>query len=838
MRPHPRITARHPHDNHRVARQASASPHDRHPVRTTSVRNVPVLPSRATVPTLRPLTRSLLAAMLLYALWARDMCREVLTRLDRALPSDIADPLLNAIILDWNSRHLPLTEAWWHFPMFAPLAGVTTFTEHLLAVSLVATPIIWITGSPITAYNLVYAGSFVFAAGAMFALAWSLTGDPWASAIAGFAFGFPLYSNMQVSHIQMLMTGWMPIALLGLHRYMETGRARWLPLVGAAWLAAALSNGYFLVFFGVLLALWLAWFGLRPGRVGRLAAVVATLAIASLPLAPILLHYARVHAAYGFSRLGGEIDVYSADVTALLHGHPRLSLWGRAFAPIASEVLLFPGLTLPALAAAGWWWALTGRLKPAPTYDGVRAAATNDDGRGGRLQPARTADAARRAPWPWRHALLGIAALLVLVALVVWRVGGWRGIVLGVRISVSRPENTMSIALAFLLAWVATSPRARAAWRRADAGVFYAWAALITWLFTLGAHPRLNGVPVLGHAPYQWLVALPGGDALRVPGRFWVMTLICLAALAALGVQALRTRVGGARAWAIPAALLAALAAESHYRINAEPLPMGAADTDVRTADAMVLEFPMGDYRDLLAVYRAERGGYRTVNGYSGYYPPFYTPLGYGLAYFRDGLLDPLRERGPVLAVIRPDARSSPEVLAYLTSQPGAGAAVTGAVSTLVLLPAMPPAPAPPLGARLTPAAVVVSNEAQRMPLLFDGRLDTAWDPGIQRRDDELVVNLGRPRAIGTVVLAMGRFAANFPRRLEVAISNDGERWETTWAGPAEARIVRAALANPVRVPLSFTFDGREARYIRFRQTGRHPEYSWSIAELEVYAPW
>ena len=47
------------------------------------------------------------------------------------LYSDLGDPLLNTSILAWSARHTPLTAAWWNFPSFAPLSGVTAFMEHL-----------------------------------------------------------------------------------------------------------------------------------------------------------------------------------------------------------------------------------------------------------------------------------------------------------------------------------------------------------------------------------------------------------------------------------------------------------------------------------------------------------------------------------------------------------------------------------------------------------------------------------------------------------------------------------------------------------------------------------
>ena len=51
---------------------------------------------------------------------------------------------------------------------------------------------------------------------------------------------------------------------MALHRYRETSRRRWLVLFGAAWLVQALSYGYLLLFFPVLLALWIVWYVRGP----------------------------------------------------------------------------------------------------------------------------------------------------------------------------------------------------------------------------------------------------------------------------------------------------------------------------------------------------------------------------------------------------------------------------------------------------------------------------------------------------------------------------------------------------------------------------------------------
>src|SRR5687768_17586849 len=115
------------------------------------------------------------AAAAVYALITAVLFRDLLPVIHTHL-LDLGDPLLNASILAWSARQVPLSEAWWNFPSFAPLAGVTAFTEHLLGAYPLASPIIWATRKPVLAHNLLQFGSLVLNGAATFALVRALTG--------------------------------------------------------------------------------------------------------------------------------------------------------------------------------------------------------------------------------------------------------------------------------------------------------------------------------------------------------------------------------------------------------------------------------------------------------------------------------------------------------------------------------------------------------------------------------------------------------------------------------------------------------------------------------------
>src|SRR5262249_2306249 len=65
--------------------------------------------------------------------------------------------------------------------------------------------------------------------------------------------------------------GWMPIALWALHRYLMSGSSRALAAFAVAFVLQALSNGYFLYFFSiavaVVIAVELVWPRLSRARI-------------------------------------------------------------------------------------------------------------------------------------------------------------------------------------------------------------------------------------------------------------------------------------------------------------------------------------------------------------------------------------------------------------------------------------------------------------------------------------------------------------------------------------------------------------------------------------------
>lgn len=300
--------------------------------------------------------RSLTLSTVVYVLLTAVIGTDVLGTINTHIASDPGDPLLTTAILQWNAEHVPLSHAWWQFPIFYPTADVLAFSEHLLGLSVIAAPLYWLTGDALTSYNLTLLLTYPLSALAVYGLVYWLTRSNAAAFLAGLAYLFAPVRASQLSHIHLLATFYTPLVLLALHAYLETGKRRWLVLLGASWLLQGAVSVYFLIYGAILVACWLLWFVVVSRRWHALAIIAATLAVGSLPLLPIIAGYLRVHARHGFSRGFAEAALFSADLTSMLCASPLLTFWGWLRVGCNPESQIFPGLTLVVLCVAGAWW--------------------------------------------------------------------------------------------------------------------------------------------------------------------------------------------------------------------------------------------------------------------------------------------------------------------------------------------------------------------------------------------------------------------------------------------------------------------------------------------------
>jgi hypothetical protein len=701
----------------------------------------------------------LLGVFLLYGLLAILGTHPLVLRLGDGVVHDRIDPLLNAWLLWWNARAVPFTEAWWNGPIFHPIPGALSFSENLVGLSPLTTPLQWLGASPLLAYNVAFILSFALSGFAMHLLARALGLRPGLCFVAGLAYGFAPYRAAQLAHLQMLAAFFIPLLFLGAHRFVQGGGRGWLALVAVAWILQGLTNGYYLVFVSVLFGGWVAWFAASPPRRGRVARVLLAWVLASACLTPVLLRYAQWHDRYGFQRSIEEIELLSADLVSLVQPPPALAHWPDPTSA-KPESWLFPGVTLPAVLAA---FLLAWRARKRP-----------DEG-------------------PAACALAALAAIAATIAAVTAVTGPWRLALGGLSLSVKALSKPLAVANYALLLTAVSSRSFRSAWRRGSVPAFYLAAGVAMMVLALGPNPVAAGTKFWDKAPYYHLLALPGVSALRVPARFAMPAAFCLALAAAASLGRLVERRGR---WGT--ALVALAAGGVLWDGWLDRLPILDAPEAVAlpagTSVAAVLELPLDEEHDAIAMYRATARGVPAVNGYSGHSPPHYTALRWGLRRREPGVLAVLREHGPLLVLIDGTAADAGALEALVRSEAGVRPLEEEEGRGAYLLPALAAQTPPSLG---TPVPTRALHDSPR----------------------RAVFELARPGPVGGVELAFGGGVSDLPARVTVEVG-DTQAWMPAWDGPVAALALRGALLDPRRVPVALEFPPASGRLVRVGVAG------------------
>lgn len=450
-----------------------------------------------------------------FALLAVAATYPLILHLGDTLPGDLGDPLLNAWTLGWGADRLRHgLSGFWQAPILFPARYAFAFSEQLLGIAIFVAPVMWATGNPVLGHNLAFVGTYVLAGAGMYLLARTLTGRRDAAAIAGVTFAFAPTRAAYLSHLQVLASGWMPVALWGLHGYFIRRSRRALAVFIAAFTLQAWSNAYFLYFLAIPVIVVAAGEIVARRRdaallktLARHFAVAAIIILASV--AWMVVAYVAVRQLYGFHRTYGEWQLFSADVISYFSVVDSVRVWGgRLAADRGPELQLFPGSVALLLSAVALW-----PVSP------KRAQAVREGGRRiPRLYASIAAIAFLLSLGPelrvWSHRLPLPGPYLVLTRIV----PGMDGIRAPARLAV-----VVLLAVSVLAAIGAARLLARCSRlaRRALAG------ALVAVIFGEGlATPiRLAAFDPRGRQPdrplYRWLADAAPGAVLELPIERW-----------------------------------------------------------------------------------------------------------------------------------------------------------------------------------------------------------------------------------------------------------------------------------------------------------------------------
>jgi hypothetical protein len=744
------------------------------------------------------------AVFALYLLIAIVYTRPLLWHLGKGFPNDAGDPSLNASILSWNAARVPFSSDWWNARQFYPTEGVVTFTENLVGFSPFSSPIIWLTGNSIAGYNVALLLTWPLTAFAAYVLVARLTGCRSAAFIAGMALGFNPYRRQMLPHLQMLGTAWLPLMFLGLHGYLNDRRYRWLCLVAVAWVLNSLSNGHFMMFGAVLIALWLAYFGSRPDTSRNAVVLAFTWVAASLPLVPIFIKYQVVHDHFNLHRHESEIIYFSAQPAMWGRVSGGIWLWGKLL-PDGRENL-FPGVTILALIVAGIALLLWRRRDPSDTIGWRRYV---------------------------RLALMAGLALSAALSVSVLCLGPWEWTASEVRLlRMTDLNRAVGWVVFFGIALVAMTTSLRQALAQRSPLVFYVAAGLVCALLACGPMLRVGEEVVLSPLPYRWLMAFPAFNEMRGPIRFWMLGVVCLSVAAGVAFSHLRPTRTSLRPLAFVSVVGAVVLDTWILAIPIADPPERWPIVESSRRPEPLLELPIGAI-DYPATFRAGEHRRRLVNGVSGYDPPYYTALVEGLQRLDARTLAAIAAFGPLDVVISEDDPNG-EIRRYVSSYPGAEHIATDGRRDAYRLPKAPPEPS--LGPPLPIVSVRVRDGTDVVGKVHDRDLATGWEEPDQLPDQSVLIDLGTVREVGGLTHALGDAHFDFPRHLAIDASVSGSEWITVWDSPAMGPMVLASIRAPRVADMRIAFSPHPARYIRVRQTESHFR-SWRISELSVHAP-
>ena len=301
------------------------------------------------------------------------------TQIDRVGRSDNSDGQWSIWSVAWVARTLVTDPAnLFNANIFYPHQQTLAFSENNLAAGLLAVPIYWASKNPYLTLNLVFLLSMALSfAGANYRVR-HLTGDRRAAVVSGICFAFCPYVFARTSHIQLLMTGGLPFALLAFHRVLERPDWRRGAVLGLVVAAQATISGYY----AILTALMIAAAGVTVALMRGLwrdrrfwSAAGGAAAVTLICVLPLAAPYLRMQRASGFARPLAEAAQYSADWRAYFAS----SAWAHSWmlAPLGQwKEVLFPGFVAIVLGAAGMvvGWRRSGRGRETAVLYGVLMA--------------------------------------------------------------------------------------------------------------------------------------------------------------------------------------------------------------------------------------------------------------------------------------------------------------------------------------------------------------------------------------------------------------------------------------------------------------------------------
>lgn len=687
------------------------------------------------------------------------------------IAGDVADPVLNAWVLGWGAEALRTLQNVWNAPIFFPYENTLAYSEHLIGVAWPLAPVMWVTKSPVFMYNVAFLLSFVLAGSGMYLLTRTLTGRRDAALVAGCAFAFCQYRWIQVSHLQVLMWGWLPVSVWAVHEYFRTRSRRMLAIAVGAYALLGLSNAYFMFFgiFPVIIVALYEWWRRRP-PFGR---VVLDSVLAAVILSSVFFPVARAYAAAGLTQswayAPAAVTIYGASFISYVSAMPHIRLWSWLPRSPGGESALFPGLIILLLSVVAF----------------VRAGEA-----GKRRVPAMV----------WLYTSMAVTGVILSFGTrpdfwpqdsrFIWPYGWLAAIVPG--FSAMRVPSRAAVMVFFALAVLAGFGAARLLASRRSLAVRWTAAGILGALIVVDGYGGPVGVtrygtrtPQVEGQAYAWIRGGPPGAVMELPPQSALMQKS-----------------------------YSDLYYQFHTLVHGRPIVNGSSRFEPPlTTFLKSAASPLRETTQLGEVPRMLRGfGVRYVTVRSGFYA---AP---------DALEATLRAfaSSPDTAEHRHFGSSSQRMDVFLLREP---------LAPLADLSKAPWREVP--GESMRAEASDQSHRAPwTLDGDLNSRWISGTR---QEGDEWFDVILDHPRNLSRVRMLLSDSFGDYPRGIEITAFSESDTPQPLYRGSILAQLAVGLLANPRRTPIDVDLPPNTTRRLRIRQTGTTRSFHWAIHEIELW---
>ena len=422
----------------------------------------------------------------------------------------VNDPLLNARFLrnamEWllGNRSGPFDG-----DFFFPHPESFASTDPAIGVALVALPFRLFTDNYLWLVNVTILATFPLAAHGAYLMTRQLSSSRGAAIVGGLAFSFCFYRLSQLDHVTILQMQWLPYGLYFIHKLRD--RPTWANGLGVAVMVflngvGSANVGLYTTPLFPVVGLW-CFVSASPQHRWRFAATLAVSgAVALAALVPFYAPFLLASDIYDMQRDASAAQQFSAKLEQFLQVPAWSWLYGkRSPMPLGLESVTFVGVVVFVFASLAFAARRLAFISAASILGWRRAlygAGTVPGALGYALAFVALVYLSLVSPW-W-----GLVFMLFLLGGVLVRLSG-----------VSSAGADLSV-----------PDRVSAAWLYLVIGLLYAMLSLGPQVFHQGRS--------LGRGPWTFLLDLPGYGSVRTPSRFFLVTELCVAVLAALGVRA------------------------------------------------------------------------------------------------------------------------------------------------------------------------------------------------------------------------------------------------------------------------------------------------------------